>query len=350
MFNKNVDAFARLGRQNSPGYGVLGRFDGAWLKYGFNPKAKIDLLAGESVEFYSAPKKKFVGAGFDFGPIVDLVSGNVFAIEQKVEGFMDRRAVGSELRYLDPKKNGFILLDYDPSAKVMNIALMQANWQIKDSTSANLLVDRRRSPTLQLTNGLIAYPFLTVRENIDAGTTIQDLRAAALALTPISTSVSLGLTHQYSPAWQFGADIRYSDVTGTGGVGLLPAQESSGKNYVYGLQGIRIGVFTVNDIIVASTNIIRGQSYRGESYQVTHVAQFGPKLRVESTLKYYQQSDSLQNKLKRTTPSLRVSYRWLERLSFEGEAGAEMSTTDGVLQSDKVRRQYYNFGARYDFY
>jgi hypothetical protein len=350
VFNKNYDAFARVGRQSSPGYGVLGRFDGAWLRYGFNPSAKVDLLAGETVEFYTAPKKKFVGAAFDLGPFAGLFSGNVFAVEQKVEGYRDRQAIGSELRYLDPKKNGFALLDYDTSNKVLNIALVQANWTISEATSANMLFDRRRSPTLQLTNGLFAFPFLTVRENINAGSTIEELRAAALGLTPVSTSISLGLTHQYSPAWQFGGDIRYSDVTGTPAVASLPAQASSGKNYVYGLQAIRIGIFTVNDIIVASTNIIRGQTYRGEAYQFTHVGQFSQKWRVESTLKYYQQVDSLQNKLKRTTPSLRVSYRWLERLSIEGEAGAEFSTTDGVLQSDKVRRSYYNLGARYDFY
>jgi hypothetical protein len=348
--NKGLDFFARVGRQSSPGYGVLSRFDGAWLRYGFNPKAKFDLVAGEPVEFYAAPKKKFIGGAFDWGPFADRWSGNVFAIEQRVDGFGDRRAVGSELRYLDPQKNGFALIDYDPTYKSLNIALIQGNWQIRERTGLNFLYDRRRSPNLQLTNSLNALPLGTVRENIDSGISVEELRNVARVITPISTLFSVGVTQQFSPQWQIGADIKYSDVSGTGEIGSQMAQAGTGKVFVYGLQAIRTGVVTVNDIIVATTNVIRGKTYNGESIQLSHVLLFAEKWRIESTLKYYHQVDLMDNTLARLSPSARISYRWFERLSIEGEIGAERSTTTGTTQNDKTQRRYYNLGMRYDFF
>lgn len=348
--NKGLDFFARLGRQSAPGYGVLGRFDGGWVRYGFNPRAKFDLVAGEPVEFYAAPKKKFLGAAVDVGPLAERWSGNIFAIEQRVDGFGDRRAVGSELRYLDPQKNGFALIDYDTTNKALNIALVQGNWQLREGLGFNILYDRRRSPSLQLTNSLYALPLGTIRENIDSGITIDELRNVSRVVTPLSTLFSVGLTYQHSPAWQFSSDVKYSEVTGTGAIGSQMAMAGTGKVFVYGLQAIRTGALTINDIIVATTNIIRGRTYNGESIQLSHVLLLAERWRFESTLKYYHQLDAMDNALSRLSPSVRVSYRWLERLSVEGEAGAERSTTRGPLVSDKTMRRFYNLGMRYDFF
>jgi tetratricopeptide (TPR) repeat protein len=348
--NKGLDFFARAGRQSSPGYGVLGRFDGAWLRYGFNAHAKFDLVAGEPVEFYAAPKKKFIGGAVDIGPFADRWSGNAFFIEQRVDGLGDRRAVGSEIRYLDPQKNGFALFDYDLTSKALNIALLQGNWQLREGTSFNFLFDRRRSPILQLTNSLNALPLRTVQENIDSGITLDELRNVAKVITPTSTLFSVGVTHQLTPAWQLGGDIKYSEVSGTGAIGSQIAQEGTGKVFVYGLQAIRTGALTLNDIIVATTNIIRGNSYNGESYQLSHVLLLMEKWRIESTLKYYHQTDIRDNVLDRLTPSVRVSYRWFDRLSVEGEAGAERSKNRGPAQTEKTMRRYYNLGMRYDFF
>jgi hypothetical protein len=348
--NKAVDFFARVGRQSSPGYGVLGRYDGLWLRYGFDKSARVGIVAGEPVEFYPAPKKRFAGAAFDWGPFAESFSGNLFAVEQRVDGLQDRRGLGAELRYLDPKKNAFAVIDYDPTGKVLNTLLVQGNWQIIESSGINLLYDRRRSPTLQLTNGLFALPSRTVRENIDTGLTEDEIRAAALGVTPLSTLVSLGATHQFSPAWQLSGDVKYSEVSGTGAVGTLPAQPGTGKIWVYGAQGIRNGVFLTNDILVASVNIIRGRTYRGESAQLSHVLLLAEKWRIETALKYYHQVDSRDNTLNRYAPNVRVNYRVLERLSVEGEAGAERSTTRGPLIADKTTRRFFNLGLRYDFF
>jgi hypothetical protein len=346
---KDIDLFARVGRQSSPGYGVLGRFDGGWIRYGLGGAGKVSIFAGNAVEFYPSPKKNFYGAGYDFGPIAENWSGNFFATEQRVESRIDRRAVGSELRYLDPKKNAFALIDYDTIFKVINTALVQGNWVLDQGTSFTFLYDRRRSPVLQLTNSLTFQPYRTVGENILNGIGLAELRDVGKASTPISTLYSVGVTHPISPAWQVGGDFKVSDVSGTPAIGLFPTQPGTGNIYVYSGQAIRTGLFTANDIVVFNASIINGKTYDGQSYQLNHVIVFQEKWRFETALKYYKQNDTFQVRLKRFSPTLKLAYRWFDNFSIEAEAGAEYSKSNSPLQSDKTNRDFYTFGIRYDF-
>jgi TolA-binding protein len=346
---KDVDLFARVGRQSAPGYGVLGRFDGGWLRYGLGGFGKVSVFAGNPVEFYPSPKKNFYGAGYDFGPLGDHWSGNLFATEQRVDNKIDRRAVGTELRYLDPKKNGFALLDYDTIFKVLNTALVQGNWVLDGGTSFTFLYDRRRSPVLQLTNALNITPFRTVGENIINGTGLAELRAIGKASTPISNLLSVGVTQPISPQWQIGGDFKISDVSGTPTIGIFPAQPGTGNIYVYSGQAIRTGLFTANDIVVLNLSLINGKTYDGQSYQLNHVIIFQEKWRFETALKYYHQKDTFRVELKRFSPTLKLAYRWFDNLSIEAEAGAEYSRSNSPLQSDRTTRDFYTLGIRYDF-
>ena len=166
----------------------------------------------------------------------------------------------------------------------------------------------------------------------------------------MSTLLSFGATHTLSPAWQLGADVKMSEVSATEATGLLPAQPGTGKVYVYGMQAVRTGLFSLNDILVGSVNLIRGKSYDARSIQLSHVILIRDKWRIESTFRHYHQTDLLDVTLDRLAPPLRLSYRWNEHFSLEPELGAEQTRTSGPMQQEKTTRRFYNVGARYDFY
>ena len=89
--NKESDFLARLGRQNGNSGGVLGRFDGAWFRYGFTPQYKLNFVAGTLDEYDIDYRRHFYGLNLDIGPINEKWSGNAFFIEQTVDHFIDRR-------------------------------------------------------------------------------------------------------------------------------------------------------------------------------------------------------------------------------------------------------------------
>ncbi len=349
MNQKERDLTMRLGRQSAPGGGVLGRFDGGWARLGVRPGIRLNAVGGRTVEYYSAPQRTLFGASVDIGPWKNALTTSLFAIEQRVDGVTDRRAVGTEMRYFDPNRNGFLLFDYDTRFRAVSIAMLQANWLTKAGTNVAFLYDRRRTPPLQASNASAAYSGLSVGEIIASGTAYPDLLEQARAITPVSTLVSLGVTHPLTPRWQLGADVKLSQVSGTGAVGQLGASPSTGNLWIYTAQAIGTGFANSNDVLVGSVSLNRGEIFDGYTTSLSYVRVID-RWRLEGSLRFYDQTDFNSVHLRRWTPGLKVGYRLREQFTLEGEAGAEFTRTDGPAQTEDTRRHYFNLGFRWDFY
>lgn len=350
-FNRDIDFLARVGRQSSPGVGVLGRFDGAWARGAFARGLRLGVVAGRPVDFFPGPAKRFVGASLDAGGNGAALSGDVYAIEQRVEGFGDRRAVGTELRWLAPRANAFALLDYDVAQRTLATAMLQANWSLGPKASANLLLDHRLSPTLQLSNALFAHPgFGSIEALVASGIPLETLWREAKAATPVSDLHSLGLTYQLTPRWQLGGDLKLQRISGTGAAGSLPAAPGTGNVLVYTLQAVGTSLWTLTDVFVASASAIRGAAFDGWTGSGSYVVVLRDAWRLETLLRYYRQQDSRGTRLTRFTPTVKLSYRLHERFAFEAEAGWERSDSRGPSQADLTDRRFYSLGVRWDLY
>ena len=70
----------------------------------------------------------FYGANVDIGPIGQAWSGNAYYFNQMVNGVVDRRAVGTEVRYGSNGINVYALVDYDIYFNALNIAMLNGSW------------------------------------------------------------------------------------------------------------------------------------------------------------------------------------------------------------------------------
>ncbi|GAB4297709.1 MAG: hypothetical protein Fur0034_07970 [Desulfuromonadia bacterium] len=349
--HQDIDSllFARLGRQPGTTGGLLGRFDGAWGRVALTPAFRLNVLAGSPVEFFATQEKRVYGTHLDIGPLAERWNGNVFLIEQRVDGYVDRRAAGGELRYFDATKNLFALLDYDLIFRALNIFMAQGNWTDARGTTYTMLLDRRKVPVLQLTNALPGEAIQSVKQLIEGGRSEADLRRGADALTPTSSLVQIGFTHPLTQQFQFGADFRVSNVSATGASGTMPAAPGTGNIYVYSGQLIRTGLLAARDTGVANVSYIDAPSYRGQSWALNHVLPFREKWRLDSALRYYTQRSDAGAVLKRFAPTFKLAYQLRQTLLFEIEAGAENTTSDDPTQSTRTQRQFFNLGFRWDF-
>ena len=145
------DYLMRLGRQSATGGGVLGRFDGVAASYGEPQELRVNGVAGALSDYSLGAKPRFVGASVDKGDF------SLYGIIQTVEGTLDRRAVGTEFRYFDDKKNAYGLLDYDTYFKAVNAAEFTGTARgislLPDST-LSFLLDHRKTPSLSIRNAL----------------------------------------------------------------------------------------------------------------------------------------------------------------------------------------------------
>ena len=356
---------ARIGRQSGYSGGLPNRFDGALVGYGFAPNFKFNVAAGLPVEFPSIESDRtFWEVSLEAENLAGRWSGNVFYIDQVVDGITDRRATGGEIRYFDERRSLYTLVDYDISYDLMNIAMLQGSWQTPGKTTFNLLLDRRRAPTLS-TNNALYNSFVTslvpvpdtIEQLLDTYSENQ-VRTWAEDATAVSKQAQFSLTTPLNETWQFGADF------GLINIGALPAvtlddgtviepSPATGNIYNYVLRAIGTNLFSGRDIHVFSLSYVDAPEsalpYSGVQIAYNNTTYLGNKWVLEPSLKYYLQNTDPSTDLKRWTPGLRLSYRVKETLSFDVEYIFEHATTNSPGTEDVSQTHYYSAGYRWDF-
>jgi len=364
--DKNIGYYVRFGRQNPNGIGVFERFDGAQVGYNLKPEWRLNAVYGDAVEFNSPYKREFYGASVDFLPEQSGVPGvSLYALNQTLDGFENRRALGTEVRYFDGHINAYGTLDYDVLYKDINVALLQGNYLSDAGTNYFAVYDRRRAPSFGLTNALLAAPGLSLQQII-AAQGIELTRTQAKALAAISSSLSFGFTHPLTQDLQVGADYRLSEITSTQPVtASIPisligtcvgtidpinvdnclfdtaSQQASGLNHAISFQVSKNNLFVTNAVGISSASFIKAPGLSGQSYSLGYVLPIG-QWRIDTNLRYYTQKDNLGTSLNRLSPNLRVSYQWRNSLFFDGEIDREIAKTNSATQSDRTKRDYFS--------
>jgi len=346
--NRMSDYSARIGRQSSSGAGVMGRFDGASAGFGVSSSMRVNAVAGQLSDFTLGSKPVFYGASLDMGAVT------LYAINQTVDGVLDRRAVGTEIRYFEPTKTAFALLDYDTSYSTLNTAMVQGTLTPRPDRTYNVLLDHRRAPYMSTRNALNGAATTSIEELLQAMTE-SDLRSLALARTGASNLAQLGVTQQISEKWQLGGDIRVSNYEGlpasgtTALTGQLPETPGTGNQWAVSPQLIGNNLYSSRDITVFSLSYLSGPLYRGQSFYVYSRAMLTDKWSVDAALQYYRQNYDSGMSMNRIMPMLRTAYQFKQSLSFDLEAGLERSHTEMGDQTSDVQRQFYSLGFRWDF-
>ncbi len=362
----------RAGRQSPTGGGVLYRFDGVQAGYNFAPKWKVNGVFGVPSEKLLAAKRKFYGVSLDAEALTNEISGSLYAIQQMIDGEVDRRALGSELRYFSGGVSASAQLDYDIALKDLNIAALQGTWQFPDNTVINVLYDYRAVSTLTLGNLLFFPDSICAPLPVPPATTAvpptrisdlllrcstQDLSVQAKQTAAFQQQALLGLTTPINPQWQWGADVRLTNI---GEVKPVPSigfagSPSTGKLWSLGTQLIGSNLYSTRDSHVLNFSFLTGPSFKARLWSYNNLSALEPGWQFEPSMRYYAQNDTNGVRNVRVAPGLRVTYRPVPEVSLESELSYEQAKTDtpasalqsaGVVRSNRV---FYFLGARYDF-
>lgn len=368
----------KLGRQSPTGGGILGRFDGAQVGYTFLPKWRVNAVVGQPTEDLLNSKRYFYGAWIDAEALTSSLSGSLYFNQQMIDGVVDRRAVGVELRYFSANVSVSSTFDYDPLIKGVNIASIQGTWQSQENTVINVLVDHRATPVLQLGNALFfgltlpapnpSDPAATrlatsLKDLLNNGYTPRALRSTVRTATTDTTQGLIAITTPITPNWQIGADARVTNLGALPPIpDILPSGQGRSKNHSFGGQVIGTNLYSARDTHVLSASWLEGStdalsmtsgkstlSYTGQLISYNNSSQWGEDWLIEPSLKFYFQKDNAQVKTSRIGPGLRVTYRLLRQLSLESELSGEYSKVSGPSRHEKSNRVFYYAGARYDF-
>ena len=346
----------RVGRQSPTGGGILYRFDGLQAGYTFRPKWKLNAAVGAPSDDLLDTRRRFYGAWIDAEELTSELNGSLYFNQQTIDGEVDRRALGTELRYFSGGVTASAQFDYDTVIKGINIASIQATWQLPDTTVFNFLYDYRATPLLSLGNTLFFQdpnrptPARRIQDLL-ATTSLTTLREQVKGVTAYQTQALAGVTTPLGGNWQVGADVRLTKVGEVRPVPvILPnGQPSTGNLWSVGTQLIGTNLYSSRDTHVFNASVLKGPTFSGSLLSYNNLSSLGAGWQLEPSLRYYRQTDTAGTTLVRWTPGLRLTYRVLQQVSLESELSYERSKSTSAARNEKSALAFYYLGARYDF-
>ncbi|MFQ5480511.1 MAG: hypothetical protein ACE5DW_04470 [Thermodesulfobacteriota bacterium] len=354
VLNRNNNVSGRVGRQWYSTGGVLGRFDGALLSFGSIPRIKINLVAGFPAESSTLSSvntdKSLLGINLDLGTFWERWDFNVYAINQRVDGTTDRRAVGGEARYNDAKASYFSLVDYDIFFNRLNTFLLVANWMLPKDRTINISMDYRQSPSLSTTNALQGQTETSVADLLLARSE-DEVHSLALDRTASNWSVSIGGSQPINTKFQLSGSVTVSELTGTDASGGVAAVQGTGLEYFYSLQLIANNILIKNDLLIA------GLRYSDADTSNTTTASLNSRFSLKKNwrlnpriqLDYSKNNKSSGSQFK-IRPSMRTEYSWKKSTHLEFEGGLEWIYDRTTGSQTEYSRDYFIVtGYRMDF-
>lgn len=351
---KDWNMETRLGRQTRNTGGVLGRFDGGLLSWQAAPWVRFNAVGGSPVSRrFDEPLKddKYLyGGSIDFFPPMAGFDFSIYAIEQRDQEWIDRQAVGTELRYLSQDLTAFGTLDYDVHFNQLNLALLSGTWTMPDKSTLSGAAELRRSPFISTWTALQGQPFLTLYDLLRAHT-LEEVEQLAVDRSAEYRSASLGYSRLLTGNLQLNLDVTASETSGTPASGGVPESFATGTELYYSAQVIANSLFEAGDSYIAGVRLADRDDSNlyaldlSARYPLTDAWRVSPRVRFG-----YREGDEIDLVEYSVLPSVLVNYHWTRDLAFELEAGVNWTETTTGHVTVEDTELFFTFGVRYDFY
>ena len=332
----------RLGRQTRNTGGILGRFDGINLTYSLSERVRFEAVAGEPVYSTSqsdTQSRQFYGVSSNFTPFSENLEMGVFYLQQQIDSFTDRQAVGTELRYFGKTKSLWGAVHYDTAFSKLSNAFLQGSWRLPGKLTLSGSVDRRRSPFLSLGNALLGQS----NQDFDLLTqtmTEDEIRQIALDRSAMTSSASLGLSRPLTPRLQFSLNANLSVIDAVPANGDAPAMPETEYNY-YSADLVTSSLFKEGDVGILSLRYSSSDSANVYTISLDSHFPFGNAWRINPRLRVdYREITSDLSTQMIYTPGLRVQYRLGRRGRIQFEAGKRFSSRE-MADSDIDQESYF---------
>jgi len=346
----------RVGRQSRSSGGILGRFDGVWYGYPISNDVKLNFVAGLPVQsggginFHT--EQQVVGLSADFDKVYRNLDISTFIVQQNVEGNLDRRAIGTEVRFIANKSSYFGILDYDIEFNLLNNIQFVGNWIFKNNKSLNFVYDRRASPIITTSNALIGQGVGELAE-LQVVLTDDQIRELAIDRTGTYDSIIISGNLPLSDRYSMSADINATKSSSTPAttIGLQPVAEveAIGPDYYFGVTLIGSNLFSKRDTNIVSIRQSTGTT-KSTSFDVRSQFNLNKKWRMRPRVRYdIRTRSSNDTKSNRTTVSARFDYRYTRELQFQMEILADFNEATDNGTTTKNSDYSIDLSYIYDF-
>jgi tetratricopeptide (TPR) repeat protein len=345
ILDKPSRVSARLGRQVRNDGGIFGRFDG--VSAGFKAHRNLDLAVAVGSPVYDRGALPFEDDRYFFSAsgiyaLPDSAwSGELYFIEQRAGSIVDRRAIGTELRYQTDDLAAYTGVDYDINQDKVSSAFISGNWQANDRLVLSASLDYRTQPFLLTSNALTGQEQDKLPSLVNL---LGEKQVLVLAddRTADAVTAALGISYTFSDRWQMSFDVLWSDVSGmpaSGGVDEIPelAKDIFASAYLNGS-----GILRVEDVLGLGITYTHGENRSKIGADISWRLPVDDTLRINTRLRASVTTGS-GDALYSITPSIGARYRINKHWLLESEFGV-------TLHNGEMPAELQAFaGYRYEF-
>jgi len=360
----------RLGRQ-SAAWGGEGRYDGASGGYAFKTPMKLKLSSaiGMPTDKLAQSKRQFAGVSLDADAITPNIGASVFAIQRNIDGELDRRATGVDLRYFTQNGSLMASSDYDVVFRRMNVASLQGLYINEGNFTVNALVERRSLAQASLGQTLF-FQFqdpnnpgniIPLAQNIgdikNSGRSLAALRDLVRRNMSYASHAMTSITAPISQQWQLGTDLHLNRIGAIAPNEVLPTGlPASGLQRTVGLQAIGSNLFTQRDTHVFSGSVLTSSQFKVRQVAYNNLTALDDAWQVEPSVRWQKSVSSalpgVTGSVDTTTtawgPGLKVGFKPRPSVTLESNLNVDFTHTIGI-NDDKATRYTYFVGYRYDY-
>jgi hypothetical protein len=321
---------ARLGRQSRYGAGILGRFDGAHVRYQWRPAVALNLALGLPVDHGRRAldsRRRFASVSADLDRLSPQWKFSFYGLVQSVDGIADRQAVGAEARYRAERWHVVGALDADLSYAVLNSALVNATWRATDKLTLNGRFNAGAAPFIATRNAVIGQSAVTIERMLDTYSEPQ-LRRIARDRTAQAEQATIGMSRPLLDRFQVNADAGYyafDETVASAGIVALP---SARQTFVQ-LQFVGSSLFKDGDTALFGLRHTVSRAATNDTLTFDVRLPTHGRVRLNPRLVVGQRSDAARGSDQWiTAPMMRLQMRWPRRHQLELELGVRESTRE----------------------
>lgn len=343
--------YASAGRQTRTSGGLLGTFDGVLGSYRFYPHFTLDAAAGFPVDTsYSGAntQRRFESLAANFGIFADAFEPTIYAVNQSMEGFTDRRAVGFELRYFRPGRVLVAFADYDVYFHTLSSAVVVATLQLPWRWTLNMDVEERKSPIISTRNALIGQPVQTLTE-LSQLFTADDIKQLAQDRTSQTSLYSIVLSRPLGEQLQLTLNAQRFKTGETQASGGVEGFNAIGPETIASVQLLAASIFHAGDINIIGVRYQTGGPVKVASFGINTRLPFHEYWRIGPQISIDRQQLMSDNSVIWTyRPGLRITLQ-RHTLQVDLEAGDERLVHNTVTANQRSTRMFYSLGYRWQF-
>jgi hypothetical protein len=334
----------KVGRQSSRNGGVFGTFDGVVAGYRITPRWLASVTTGKPIirtfsdlDIY---EKSFFGVKFDVTSEDKKFSNNVFFVQQEVDGILDRKAIGGDIRYAKKGLSIFGLIDYDLYFSDISLFNFRVGWNYTKSNKLNFSYNHRQ---LFMTSNALQSMSVTTIDGLLDFLPEKEIHDIAKDRTAANDTLTIGNSYQINKDQQFNADVTVLETSSLKessdpvDLDVIPAQEASGKQFIYSLQWISSNTFVKRDLYVVGMRRSEFSRYTDNSVFVNTRVPINKQWRSGFRLNLSKRDSTSFGARSTISPLIKLNYRMSKSWSFDSELGFDFVKNENTPNEVRTR-------------